>query len=119
MTQDRQNDPQDPLERLSRALRDAAPPPDRAARDRALARAMEKFDDLHQGNAAPVRPNQERPRNGAGFLTGVRIMLTHLTSKPALAATTSPSRMPLLALLETSRSNSMARVRASAFDRLR
>ncbi len=95
MTQDRQNDPQDPLDRLSRALRDAAPPADRAARDRALARAMEKFDDLHQGNAAPMRPNQDSPRNGAGFLTGVRIMLTHLTSKPALAATTSVAALCL------------------------
>ena len=95
MTQDHRDDPQDPLERLSRALRDTAPPADPAARDRALARAMEKFDDLHQGNAAAARPNQDRPRNGAGFLTGVRNMFTQLTSKPALAATTSVAALCL------------------------
>lgn len=95
MTDDRQNDPQDPFDQLSRALREAAPPADAGARDRALARAMEKFDDLHQGNAAPARPNQDRPRMSAGFLTGVRNMLSHLTSKPALAATTSVAALCL------------------------
>ena len=95
MTRDPQDDPQDPFDRLARALRDAAPPPDAGARDRAMARAMEKFDELHQGNAAEARPNQDRPRISAGFLTGVRNMLSHLTSKPTLAATTSVAALCL------------------------
>ena len=36
------DDPQDPLDRLAKALRDTAPAPDPGARDHALARAMEK-----------------------------------------------------------------------------
>ena len=89
------DDPQDPLDRLAKALRDTAPAPDPGARDHALARAMEKFDEFHQGNAAEARLNQDRPRKGAGFLTGVRNMLSHLTGKPALAATTSVAALCL------------------------
>lgn len=77
----------DELEKLRAALRDAPPPTDPAARTAALARAMESFD-RHQGSAQTPRPMSDRPRR-AGFLTGVRQMLTRLSTRPALAATAS------------------------------
>lgn len=85
----------DPLDRLADALRKQAPAPDPQARRKALAAAMEKFDELHQGTGAEPRPSHDRPPNGAGFLTGVRNMLSRLTSKPALAATTSVAALCL------------------------
>lgn len=85
----------DPLDRLADALRNQAPAPDPQARHKALAAAMEKFDELHQETGAEPRPSHDRPPNGAGFLTGVRNMLSRLTSKPALAATTSVAALCL------------------------
>ena len=87
--------PQDDLSRLSRALRDATPAADPQARARALAMAMENFDRLPQETAEEVRPNQDRPHAGAGFLTGVRTMLSHLATRPVLAATTSAAAICL------------------------
>ncbi|MCB6179140.1 VWA domain-containing protein [Rhodobacter sp. Har01] len=81
MTEDR-----DPLERLKAGLK-AAPPPDGEAKARALALAMENFDRL-QASGPASRPKEDRPPR-AGFLNGVRSMLTLLTTRPALAATTS------------------------------
>jgi Ca-activated chloride channel family protein len=80
----------DDLTGLKAALQ-AAPAPDADARARALALAAENFARLHdprQGSAAAARSSQDRPE-GAAPLTGVRRMLTYLTSRPALAATTS------------------------------
>lgn len=91
----REPPPRDPLERLAGALRKDAPAPDPQARRKALTAAMEKFDELHQGTAAPARPSHVRPQKGAGFLTGVRNMLSNLTSKPVLAATTSVAALCL------------------------
>lgn len=82
-------DPMDEFDRLSRALRDKAPAPDPAAKQAALARAMKNFDALPKESAPQMRPNQDRPPKRAGFLTGVRNMLSNFTSKQALAATTS------------------------------
>ena len=76
---------------LGAALRQT-PPPDRDARDRALALAMKHFDAL-QGSPAVSRPIAEPPK--PGFLTGVRLMLTSLTSRPALVATTSVAALCL------------------------
>ncbi|WP_425452671.1 vWA domain-containing protein [Paracoccus lutimaris] len=56
---------------------------------------MENFDALHQENPATARPNQDRPKQRADFLSGVRTMLAHLTSRPALAATTSVAALCL------------------------
>ena len=47
---------------------------------------MENFDRL-QGSASAIRPNEDRPQPAAS-LYGVRKMLTFLTSRPVLAATT-------------------------------
>lgn len=76
----------DDLDDLRRAL--ATPPaPDPAARARALAMAMENFDRL-QGSTDPARSSEDRPLQAVP-LNGVRRMLKSLTSRPALAATTS------------------------------
>ncbi|WP_405053988.1 von Willebrand factor type A domain-containing protein [Tabrizicola sp.] len=48
---------------------------------------MENFDRL-QGSTDPARSNEDRP-NGAASLNGVRRMFNFLTTRPALAATTS------------------------------
>ena len=76
----------DDLNTLRAALKDV-PAPDPAAKARAVALAMENFDRL-QGSATPARPNEDRPPRAAS-LNGVRKMLNYLTSRPALAATTS------------------------------
>ena len=76
----------DDLDDLRAALQ-TVPAPDADARARALALAMENFDRL-QGSAVASRPNEDRPQRAAP-LNGVRQMLTFLTSRPALAATTS------------------------------
>ncbi len=77
----------DPLEARLKAALKAAPSPEAEARDRALALAMENFDRL-QASGAEARPKEDRPRR-AGFFQGARSMMNFLTSRPALAATTS------------------------------
>ena len=80
------NDPFDDLKALKAALK-AAPAPDAQAKDAALKLAMENFDRL-QGSADASRSSQDRPER-AGFLNGVRSMMKFLTTRPALAASTS------------------------------
>jgi Ca-activated chloride channel family protein len=81
------DDPGDPqLHDLRRALQ-AAPAPDAAAKARALTLAMENFDRL-QGTPDLTRSSQDR-QPPAAPLNGVRRMLNFLTSRPALATTTS------------------------------
>jgi Ca-activated chloride channel homolog len=88
----------DDLDALRAALK-SAPAAEPEAKARAMALAMENFDRLHddaQGSADGARSSQDRPK-GAAPLTGVRRMLTFLTSRPALATTTSiaaPRPMP-------------------------
>ncbi len=82
----------DDLDRLKAALR-AIPPADPAAKADAIALAMKNFDAL-QGSPKALRPNPDR-QNQAGFLNGVRIMLTSLTSRGFLAATTSAAALSL------------------------
>ncbi|MFN6951423.1 MAG: vWA domain-containing protein [Albidovulum sp.] len=77
----------DELDRLRDGLRAAPPAPDPQARVQTLRRAMESFD-RHQENRAALRPMSDRP-DGAGFLTGVRRMLSHLSPRATLAATAS------------------------------
>jgi Ca-activated chloride channel family protein len=79
----------DDLDDLRRALK-AAPAPDADAKARAMALAMENFARLHdplQGSKEASRSSEDRP--GAAPLNGVRRMFQYLTSRPALAATTS------------------------------
>ena len=80
----------DDLDRLAAGLRQGAPAPAPTARAAAMAAAMDAFDREYpaQGTAAQARPSQVRPQ-GTGFLTGVLAMLNTLTSRQALAATTS------------------------------
>jgi Ca-activated chloride channel family protein len=75
----------DDLDDLRAALK-AAPAPDGDAKARAMQLAMENFDRL-QGLAQASRSSEDRPR--AAPLNGVRRMFHYLTSRPALAATTS------------------------------
>lgn len=82
----------DDLDPLKAALR-AVPAADPAAKAAAIALAMKNFDTL-QGSPTTVRPNQDR-HNQAGFLNGVRNMLTSLTSRGFLAATTSAAALCL------------------------
>jgi Ca-activated chloride channel family protein len=80
----------DDLDALRAALK-SAPAAEPEAKARAMALAMENFDRLHadaQGSADGARSSQDRPK-GAAPLTGVRRMLTFLSSRPALATTTS------------------------------
>ena len=81
----------DDFDRLSKALKAAPPPPDPAARNAALTLAMENFDRI-QGSADPARPSFE---GQAGLWTGVHRMLNFLTSRQALAATTSVAALCL------------------------
>ncbi|HMQ41842.1 MAG TPA: von Willebrand factor type A domain-containing protein [Paracoccus sp. (in: a-proteobacteria)] len=82
-------DPKDEFDRLAQALRSTPPAPDPAARQAAFARAMENFDELAKEPQTEMRPNQDRPPKRAGFLNGVRHMLSQFSSKQVLAATTS------------------------------
>ncbi|MGB8811692.1 MAG: von Willebrand factor type A domain-containing protein [Paracoccaceae bacterium] len=76
----------DDLDVLRDALR-KSPRPDPAAKADAIAQAMKNFDGL-QGSDTSERLNSDRPKQ-AGFLNGVRNMLNSLTSRQAMAATTS------------------------------
>ena len=81
----------DEFDQLRAALKAAPPAPDPAARAATLARALENFEAqaaAPQETAPPPRPMSDRPQR-AGFLTGVRTMLSNLTQRPVLAATAS------------------------------
>ena len=82
----------DEFDDLKSALQ-ALPAADASAKAAAIALAMKNFDYL-QGSPAAPRPNQDR-QNQAGFLNGVRKMLTTLTSRGFLAATTSAAALCL------------------------
>lgn len=86
----------DDLDALKSALM-ALPPADPAAKADAISLAMKNFDSLQslgQGSPQPMRPNQDR-QTQAGFLNGVRTMLTTLSSRGFLAATTSAAALCL------------------------
>ena len=82
----------DELDALKSAL-DALPDADPSGKADAIALAMKNFDAL-QGSPQAMRPNQDRQMQ-AGFLNGVRDMLTSLTSRGFLAATTSAAALCL------------------------
>lgn len=86
----------DEFDPLKAALR-AVPAADPDVKAGAIALAMKNFDNLQsagQGSPAASRPNQDR-QSQAGFLDGVRNMLTSLTSRGFLAATTSAAALSL------------------------
>lgn len=80
----------DDLDALRAALK-SAPAPEPDARARAMRLALENFDTL-QGSTDATRSSDARPQ-GAAPLNGVRRMLNFLTSRPALAATTSAAAL--------------------------
>ncbi len=80
----------DDLHDLKAALR-ALPAADPAAKARATALAMENFDRL-QGSGAAARSSEDRQAKAAP-LNGVRRMLNFLTSRPALAVSTSAAAL--------------------------
>jgi len=80
----------DDLDDLRAALK-SVPAPEAAAKARALALAMENFDRL-QGSTDPDRSSEDR-QSPAAPLNGVRRMLSFLTSRPALATTTSAAAL--------------------------
>ena len=79
----------DDLDDLRAALK-AAPAPDGDAKARAMRLAMENFDRL-QGSHEASRSSEDRPR--AAPLNGVRRMFHYLTSRPALAISTSAAAL--------------------------
>lgn len=89
----------DDLDRLAGGLRKGAPPPDPAARAEAMRRAMESFD-TRQDQGRAMRHGRDRPK-AAGALAGVRAMLNRLTSRAALAATSSIAVVAVGAFLVT------------------
>jgi Ca-activated chloride channel homolog len=80
----------DDLDDLRKMLK-AAPAADADAKTRAMALAMENFDRL-QGSTDATRSSEDRPTEAAP-LNGVRRMLKFLTSRPALAMTTSAAAL--------------------------
>ena len=79
----------DDLDDLRAALK-AAPAPDGEAKARAMKLALENFDRLQgQRQGSTEAPRSSEDRSKAAPLNGVRRMFHYLTSRPALAATTS------------------------------
>ncbi len=80
----------DDLTHLQDAMKAATPEPSK--KDADLALAMKNFDDFHnacQGSADPARPTSDRPTHRSGLSSGVFKMFHSLTTRGALAATTS------------------------------
>ena len=77
----------DDFDKLRAGLKAAPPAPDAAAKAATLARAMENFDRVQDTKPA-LRPMSDRPQR-TGVLTGVRAMLSKLSTRPMLAATAS------------------------------
>ena len=85
----------DELEDLKADLKARQPAPDPGAKAAHLRLAAENFAKLHQGTAPTPRLTSDRPAARAGFMTGVKRMLAHLTCRPMLAATTSAAALAL------------------------
>ncbi|MFK7939385.1 MAG: von Willebrand factor type A domain-containing protein [Roseovarius sp.] len=79
------NDDFDDLDDLKSTLRAATPAPDASKRATNIALAKKNFADL-QGSSDQPRPISDRPQTG--FLRGVRTMITSLSTRGALTATT-------------------------------
>ncbi len=86
----------DDLDDLKSALRAATPTPDASKRMADIALAKKNFADL-QGSRIDVRPTSERPQNG--LIRGVRNMITSLSTRGALTATTAMVALGLVVAL--------------------
>jgi Ca-activated chloride channel homolog len=83
----------DDLDDLRAALK-AAPAPEGDAKARAMALAMENFSRLHDGlQGSADAPRSSEDRTNAAPFNGVRRMFHYLTSRPALAMTTSAAAL--------------------------
>ncbi len=80
----------DELDALKSALK-AAPAPEAEAKARALALAMKNFDTA-QGSPMALRPMEDRPKE-AGFLRGVKEMMSSIAKRRWLAASTSAAAL--------------------------
>ena len=92
----------DPLDDLERAFRHATPTPDTTRKQANLARAGQIFDAA-QESSGRARHTSARPRSWLATFTGVGRMLSPLTSRPALTASTAIVAVGLLALVPTLR----------------
>ncbi|WP_417720624.1 vWA domain-containing protein [Salipiger sp.] len=88
------NHDHDDLDDLARALDAATPAPRRKAGDIAL--AMKNFDAL-QGSRDAARPTSDRPKGG--IFGGIRTMLSTLSTRGALAASTAVAALAMVALI--------------------
>ncbi len=88
----------DPFDDLKHALDTTTPDPDPARKRETLDQAQKNFD-RSQGSSAGQRPTPDRPSIWAGLITGVGHMLSTLTSRPALTATTAIVAVGLVALV--------------------
>ncbi len=85
------------LDQLTNAMHGASPAPDDAKRDANIALSEQNFEKLHaarQGSSDAARLIPDRPEK-LGFIAGVRNMLKSLSTKSALAATTSIATLGL------------------------
>ncbi len=74
----------DDLDKLAALLQEDVPPPRPAAKMAALEAGMaafEKNSESFQGSPNAARPIHNRPKNGAGFLEGLRIMFEKLSPR--------------------------------------
>ncbi len=92
----------DMLKELKTAMDRATPAPDAARKTAVLAQAAEAFDahqGARQGSAPQPRPTADRPSTWAGIRTGVGLMLSTLTSRPALTASTALVAVGMVAVM--------------------
>ena len=82
----------DDLEKLAALLREEVPPPRAKAKLAALEAGMTAFEKntkIPQGTADAARPIHNRPKNGRGFLEGLKDMLHKLTPRGMMLGTAS------------------------------
>jgi len=96
----------DPLDDLKAAMTAATPDPDPERKTANVSLAEKNFGKIfasHQGSAEHIRLTPDRPTKGAGLFTGVKTMLSSLTTRPALTATTALVAVGLVVLIPTLR----------------
>lgn len=86
----------DELDDLKSAMQAATPAPDAASKAANLALAQKNFETF-QGSQDDARPKSDRP--GWGLWTGARKMLTGLTSRGGMVATTALVAVAFVALI--------------------
>ncbi|MDQ2090483.1 YfbK domain-containing protein [Marimonas arenosa] len=95
----------DELDDLKRLMEQATPAPDPDVKAAHLALAQENYNAL-QENRAGTRPTSDRP--ASGLFRGVKTMVSHLTSRGALAATTAIVAVGIVIALPQLTENSLS-----------